>query len=1102
MKKFLLTIIIILCSSACALAVSFDEDFEGYNALQKPQAPWSLAEKSETGGEISIVDDGNQKKSLKLKLTYSGGDVNDSFAYLSGSSNKFIISAKVRVTDSTKGYFTLVIRDDKENTAAHNITLFRMSNNSISCFNGAAMTQLPYNTASACNVTISVDRISDTVIVYIDGEEKTRVLGFIKTTNQDLFNFKKFDLRLYNSVNKTVGNVMETFVDDVIFYDNISEQDGLFCSPINYEITANNTTVAMPPLKTGEVKARMLAMNLLESSTSFSFVTAIYNGNALSNITASINANIGFNNKITAQTILTCENDIDADIKSFVFNSLDGLKPIIEVDCPIENQSQYPANEDGLYFLRNTFAAHEISGLLYYNNKKIVPEYYPFSENGEFYIHMSDIAEAFKMDIELENNIVKINTNIQMPLGIPSIIIDGISEPTVASPIIKDNECYLPFSVLREFLLNNQTYTAYKKLHVLGGQNGTDTILKDTASYMSFERPGIKKISQMINSNEHARPRILINQDDLNRIRSYYQNDEPLVKSTVDATITGINGFMNEPPIDYNIPDGLRLLDVSRAVQNRLEDLSIAYLITGNSIYAERAWVEIEHVCEYADWNAYSHFLDAGELMAAFAVAYDWLHDYLTDNQLAAMREAMMNNGIIPTYNVHHQIASGSSFWRTVNHNWNAVCNGGAIMAALAIIDDMEDKSICIDVIQNSIRSLEYMLPSFAPDGAWAEGPDYWKYTMRYISRMFSSLDATFGTDFGLSRVEGFSDTGAFIAHLHGFAGNASSYNFHDMWGGNINSSELFWLAKKNNDPSIGALRYKGIDLYGFKTELLDILWYLPEYENAVINIPLDQKYRDTELLSFRSSWSDKKGLYLAAHGGATNVNHYHIDGGSFVFDYKGIRWAEDLGVEDYNLDGMFDNKRNEYYRIRAESHNTIVINPSLDGGQRMDAFSPITDFETNGNSAYGVIDLTSCYSDNATSVKRGFGIFDNKTTATIRDEIVLKNSNNTVYWFMTTKTDITATVDTANQQFILTRGNETLYVKYSLNTVNFQVGIMNAEPLPTSPNPLGQKSNIGYQKLYIKVNNASGDLNITTKLTQNSNDTILQSALDSWTLY
>ena len=81
-------------------------------------------------------------------------------------------------------------------------------------------------------------------------------------------------------------------------------------------------------------------------------------------------------------------------------------------------------------------------------------------------------------------------------------------------------------------------------------------------------------------------------------------------------------------------------------------------------------------------------------------------------------------------------------------------------------------------------------------------------------------------------------------------------------------------------------------------------------------------------------------GLYLAAKGGRAEINHGHMDAGSFVFDAYGYRWAADPAIPPYALsenamkkvDGnmWLRNQNSLRWRIFAYnnlSHNTLTVN-------------------------------------------------------------------------------------------------------------------------------------------------------------------------------
>ena len=116
----------------------------------------------------------------------------------------------------------------------------------------------------------------------------------------------------------------------------------------------------------------------------------------------------------------------------------------------------------------------------------------------------------------------------------------------------------------------------------------------------------------------------------------------------------------------------------------------------------------------------------------------------------------------------------------------------------------------------------------------------------------------------------------------------------------------------------------------------LDLLWYdRAGTSPKAAGWPLDKYYRGAEVALLRSEWDNPQALFVGFKAGDNKANHSHLDLGSFVFDAAGVRWATDLGADNYNLPGYFSSlpgystgPRWNYYRLRAEGHNTLVINP------------------------------------------------------------------------------------------------------------------------------------------------------------------------------
>ena len=89
------------------------------------------------------------------------------------------------------------------------------------------------------------------------------------------------------------------------------------------------------------------------------------------------------------------------------------------------------------------------------------------------------------------------------------------------------------------------------------------------------------------------------------------------VKKSADQTLS-------VPVSKYELPDGKRLLSVSRRVLDRVRTLALVHYVEGDPRYADRAWKELEAAAAFPDWNP-PHFLDTAEMTHAFALGYDWL---------------------------------------------------------------------------------------------------------------------------------------------------------------------------------------------------------------------------------------------------------------------------------------------------------------------------------------------------------------------------------------------------------------------------------------------------------------------------------------------
>ena len=573
---------------------------------------------------------------------------------------------------------------------------------------------------------------------------------------------------------------------------------------------------------------------------------------------------------------------------------------------------------------------------------------------------------------------------------------------------------------------------------------------------------------QILTTLKPGHPRLMMDANTIARIKKQIAQD------TVAAKIyrwvkRETQKILTQKPSEYSIPDGRRLLATSRRVKERVRQLAFVYLMDGEQRHLERAWAELEAAAQFKDWNP-DHFLDTAEMTYAFAVGYDWLYKHWTEDQRNILRSAIVEKGLKSGLKDYRE----NAWWARSHNNWNQVCNGGLGMGALVIAD--EEPELANEILYEGIKNIPVAMNFYAPDGAGIEGVTYWDYGARYNILFLSSLFSALGTDFDLSSTPGFKESGDYQIYISG--ADRYSFDFADCGLRRMSTSMHFWMGKHYGIQHYSWFRYDMLRQYGRGT-VLDLLWFDDSAKDFDSNtLRLDKHFRKADVATLRSSWADPNALVLGIQaGGNYNLRmHRHLDQGTFILEALGERWAIDSGTERETYQ-THRNKRQrwEFYRIRAEGHNTLVFNPGNGPDQNPKAECPITTFNAAPNHATAVLDLTDVYVDDATHAQRTFEIID-QNHVVITDDIEAKSPSE-LWWFMHTR----ASVKLDGQTALLTRRGKHLKAEI-LSPSEAVFTVLNATPLPTSPNPK-QADNTGRRKLAIHFTDVT-NLQIKVKLT------------------
>lgn len=448
-------------------------------------------------------------------------------------------------------------------------------------------------------------------------------------------------------------------------------------------------------------------------------------------------------------------------------------------------------------------------------------------------------------------------------------------------------------------------------------------------------------------------PRLLLRMDDFARMQSAIASDSRL--ATVHQHINDrAEHLLSQEPLAYQ-KVGKRLLNVSRAALERILFMSYMYRMTGEEMYLAKAESTLNEVSSFADWNQKEHYLDVAEMAFGVAIGLDWLYDELQQSTKDNAKRALKAYAF-DTY----MTEDGDVFRRSMS-NWNQVCTAGLISAAIACYED--DPSAMAEIIETLVQSNKtHGMTMYNTDGNYSEGYTYWAYGTTYQVITMAALENIFGHDGGLKQSSaGFARTGMWIMFMEGPSGQC--FNFSDSNAPVYPRLPLWYISSFYKDASL---------LYKEVSKLEDGSYGKSFDERRFL--PLVQVFADASLLKrnlyapvqkvwfggetvethptvlVHTDMSDpSKDYFLAMKGGRASTSHAHMDGGSFIFDAFGMRWAMDLGLQKYNDLEEYgidlwnfgkNSTRWNVFRLNNLSHNVVTIDGNIyhnEGGAFLD---------------------------------------------------------------------------------------------------------------------------------------------------------------------
>jgi putative uncharacterized protein (fragment) len=510
-------------------------------------------------------------------------------------------------------------------------------------------------------------------------------------------------------------------------------------------------------------------------------------------------------------------------------------------------------------------------------------------------------------------------------------------------------------------------------------------------------------------------PRLLFSKQEEQRIRDLF-GTEPLLDSLYVGLMKEAERLLLVPPQEdprREIKNTKDILPISREQVYRMVNLALAYRLSGDRRFAEKAEKELVHVCNFPDWDPI-HYLDVAEMTTAVAIGYDWLYDVLTPSTRQLVVHSIKTKAldlVVEEYNT-----GNADSWAKRETNWNVVCNTGMVLGALAIEEHYPE--LAKHIIGEAVRYIPNCLKHFAPDGVCYEGPAYWGYTNMYLSLLLKALNDNFGGDFGLSEMVGVDKS--VLYYMHSTSPSGKIFNFANS-GSTAPAAEpiYFYFSRAFNQPEVATF-YRDVlsktihEGNYFRFYFLSIPWYDTASSTADALPKLKVYEGINDIVVFNGNRNIPNSLYLIAKTGDPDMAHQQLDIGTFIVEMNGIRWTDDLGTDNYNLPGFWDYKpdgqRWTYFRNSNFSHNTLSIDHKL---QNSAGTGEIDRLDDRAAQPFVTMNMSTAYAGQSRFVYRTFRMLDD-TRILVTDSVGLQSPSQSVQWSVITSADVECKGNTA----------------------------------------------------------------------------------------
>ena len=444
-------------------------------------------------------------------------------------------------------------------------------------------------------------------------------------------------------------------------------------------------------------------------------------------------------------------------------------------------------------------------------------------------------------------------------------------------------------------------------------------------------------IADMTMAADVEHPHLLFSKDDIPKIKA--RSADKQLKAVTARLFERADLLLTAPPLrvsstqrgEPDLPGELKGLEASRRLQGRVLTYCMAFTLSGEKKYRDAAVAELDHAL--TDWKIWvdtahppPYDLMCGETCMTFGLAYDWLYNDLTPEERTRLREGVIRRGL----SAYLEGLDKKMWWVKCQNNWNTVCNGGAVVLALALKDESE---LAAKALAAGVPNMQAYWDHLGDDGGWDEGTGYWTYGNRYALIAAEALRRCgdkFGTD--VFAREGVKQTcyfpivfnpGKKLSASFGDSNGRASDPIFYLLGREYKNADFIWFQDRAGLPDKKSP--------GWPVEALTLLWrpinepWLPELKNPYTPV-IDGVHAFNAIgWGMLAARQPDPPYFLAFKNGTLAANHTHLDLNAISIGIGDTFILPELGSRPYPGD-YFGAKRYEYYEISTAGQNTVLI--------------------------------------------------------------------------------------------------------------------------------------------------------------------------------